>query len=164
MRSPKAAHFMCVRYEIAKNGMQNVSMENLKKLNDGRDADGNKWYEPGWTKEQVIAHAESLYGKGGKGAVAAAGYNFGDPRRAPLDIGGGPGVSRHCSGHAVDVDIPWRSDKDPEHTADVWAWEQIYHQFGLTRPLHKDRGGKKSTQESWHIEEAGKGLKLEEDA
>ncbi|HEX7835922.1 MAG TPA: hypothetical protein VF469_00590, partial [Kofleriaceae bacterium] len=164
MRSPHDAHFMCVRYEIAKNGMQNVSMENLKKLKDGRDADGNKWYEPGWSKDQVIAHAESLYSKGSKGAVAAAGYNFGDPRRAPLDIGGGPGVSRHCSGHAVDVDIPWRSEKDPEHTSDVWAWEQVYHQFGLTRPLHKDRGGKKSTQESWHIEETGKGLQLEEDA
>lgn len=164
MRSPHDAHFMCVRYEIARNGMQNVSMENLKKLKDGRDADGNKWYEPGWTKDQVIAHAESLYGKGGKGAVAAAGYNFGDAHRAPLDIGSGPGVSRHCSGHAVDVDIPWRSENAPEHTSDVWAWEQVYHQFGLTRPLHKDRGGKKSTQESWHIEETGKGLQLEEDA
>ena len=157
MRSPKDAHFMCVRYEIAINGMKNVKMEDLQALKGGKDADGNKWYEPGWTKDQVIEHAKSLYGKGSKGAVAAAGYNHGDPRRAPLAIGSGPGVSRHCSGHAVDVDIPWRSEKDPNGT-DVWAWEQVYHQFGLTRPLHRDHGRAKSTQESWHIEETGKSI------
>jgi hypothetical protein len=42
--------------------------------------------------------------------------------------------------------------------ADLWAWEHIYHQFGLTRPLHRDRGGKPKMQESWHIEETGKEL------
>lgn len=43
------------------------------------------------------------------------------------------------------------------------AWEQIYHQFGLTRPLHKDRGGKKREQESWHIDETGKDIALDHD-
>src|SRR5262249_3230401 len=61
MRSPKAAHYMCVRYEIAKNKMKNVTMESLKKLPGGRDLDGNKWYEDGWSQQQVIAHAASLY-------------------------------------------------------------------------------------------------------
>ncbi|MBA3540661.1 MAG: hypothetical protein H0T79_13705, partial [Deltaproteobacteria bacterium] len=159
---PKTAHYFCVRYEIAKNGMRNISMADLKGLTDGRDEDGTKWYDPSWSKEKVIEMASAKYSKASKRAVAAAGYNFGDPRRAPLPINGGPGVSRHCSGHAVDVDIPWRSAKDPNHK-DLWAWEQIYHQFGLTRPLHKERGGKASEQESWHIEETGKDIAQEHD-
>jgi|GEM_PF-5854022 len=60
----------------------------------------------------------------------------------------------HCPGHAVDVTIPWRNEKNPAET-DVWGWEEVYHQFGLTRPLHKDRGGPQ-TPEHWHVEETGK--------
>lgn len=163
MRSPKDAHFMCVRYEIAKNGMKRVPLANLQKLPGGRDHDGNLWYQPGWTRELVIANAQAMYGKHSKGAVAAAGYDFGDDRRAPLELTSGPGVSRHCSGHAVDVDIPWRSAAHPD-TPDLWGWEQIYHQFGLTRPLHKDRGMAPSQQESWHVEETGKQLAVEPEA
>jgi hypothetical protein len=162
MRSPRDAHQLCVRYEIARNKMKNVSMEDVQNLPDGRDHDGHQWYQPGWTQAQVIANAEAMYGKGDKGAVAAAGYDFGDPRRAPLPINSKPGVSRHCSGHAVDVDIPWRSVQDPLQK-DLWGWEQIYHQFGLTRPLHRDLGGEKSKQESWHIEETGKCLEPQPD-
>lgn len=162
MRSPKAAHYLCVRYEIANmDTNRKVTLDALKALPGGRDADGNKWYEAGWTEQQAIDNAKKLIkDAGASGKVAAAGYNPGDSRRAPLPLTGRPGVSNHCSGHAVDVDIPWRSADDP-NKKDLWGWEQIYHQFGLTRPLHKDRGGKASTQESWHLEETGKALEEE---
>jgi hypothetical protein len=160
MRSPRTAHFLCVRYEIGESKMARVSMEDLQRLPDGRDHDGNQWYQPGWTRQQIIDNALSKYEKGSKHAVAAAGYDFGDPRRAPLPLSSAPGVSRHCSGHAVDVDIPWRSAADPNER-DLWGWEQIYHQFGLTRPLHRDRGFSGSKPESWHVEETGKSLATE---
>jgi hypothetical protein len=163
MRSPKAAHYLCVRYEQANmDKNQNITLAALQALPDGRDVDGNKWYEPGWTEAQAIEYAKKkIKDAGASGKVAAAGYNPGSPRRAPLPINGKPGVSSHCSGHAVDVDIKWRSADDP-NKVDLWGWEQIYHQFGLTRPLHRDRGGKASTQESWHLEETGKDLETEE--
>ena len=161
MRPPKSAHYMCVRYELASlERRNNISMASLQALPGGRDEDGNKWYEPGWTKEQVIEYAkQKLKDEGASGKPAAAGYNFGDSRRHPLNLNAKPGVSRHCSGHAVDVDIPWRSDKDPKKS-DVWGWEHIYHQFGLTRPLHRDRASA-ADEESWHIEETGKDLAVE---
>jgi hypothetical protein len=161
MRPPKSTHYMCVRYELANlERRNNVTMAALQALPGGRDEDGNKWYEPGWTKEQVIEYAKKkLKDEGASGKPAAAGYNFGDSRRLPLNLNSKPGVSRHCSGHAVDVDIPWRSEKDPKKS-DVWGWEHIYHQFGLTRPLHRDRTSP-ADEESWHIEETGKDLAVE---
>ena len=161
MRPPKSAHYMCVRYELSRlESRNNISMASLQALPGGRDEDGNKWYEPGWTKEQVIEYAKKkLKDEGASGKPAAAGYNFGDSRRHPLNLNAKPGVSRHCSGHAVDVDIPWRSEKDPKKS-DVWGWEHIYHQFGLTRPLHRDRASA-ADEESWHIEETGKDLAVE---
>ncbi|HRC56913.1 MAG TPA: hypothetical protein PKU97_13365, partial [Kofleriaceae bacterium] len=163
MRSPKAAHYLCVRYEQANMATnRHITLAALQALPGGKDADGNKWYEPGWTEEQAIAYAQKkIKDAGASGKVAAAGYNPGDSRRAPLPLSSGPGVSSHCSGHAVDVDIKWRSQDDPGKV-DLWGWEQIYHQFGLTRPLHRDRGGKASTQESWHLEETGKHLEADE--
>lgn len=155
MRSPARAHFLCVRYEIAKNGLKNVSLDTLKALKDGRDHLGHLWYKPGWTEEEIIANAQNMYGKGAHGTVAAAGYEYGDDRRAPLLKNEGPKVTFHASGHAVDVNIPWRGKDDPTKT-DLWGYEEIYHQFGLTRPLHIDRGVAKKLQEPWHIEETGK--------
>jgi len=93
---------------------------------------------------------------GGSGAQAAAGFAPGTAGRSPLKDSG-PGVSKHCPGHAVDIRIPWRSEKDPSAT-DLWAWEEVYHQFGLTRPLHRDRGFSGHDAEHWHIEETGKQL------
>jgi hypothetical protein len=151
MRSLKQAQTMCVAYEILEmETRKNITMEALQKLPDGKDSDGVVWYQKGDTMEDVQKRASQHT----KGHIAAAGYTHGDPRRAPLGINSGPGVSRHCTGHAVDVTIPWRS-ADGSGT-DVWAWEHVYHQFGLTRPLHKDRGVAKSLQENWHIEETEK--------
>jgi hypothetical protein len=153
---------MSVRYWIAIENMHNIDESLFPTLKDGgRDDDGTKWWDKSWSREQIIENAKNEYKKnGGTGKVAAEGYNFGDHRRAPMRLDGGQGVSAHCSGHAVDVGIPWRSEKDPVHGTDLWGWEQIYHQFGLTRPLHRDHGGKDSMQEHWHVEETGKSLNL----
>src|SRR6187549_1668046 len=103
MRSPAAAHYLCVRYEIANmDTNRKVTLDSLKALDGGKDKDGNKWYEAGWTEQQAIDNAKAKIKKAGaSGAVAAAGYNFGDKRRAPLPLSSSPGVSNHCSGHAV---------------------------------------------------------------
>ena len=161
MRDPRHAHWMSVRFWIARGGMKMIDRSLFAKLKDGKDEDGNLWYKPGWTDDQIIANAEKLYAGGGTGKVAAEGYNFGDSRRAPMRLESGQGVSAHCSGHAVDVGIPWRDKNNPSSKApDLWGWEEIYHQFGLTRPLHKDKGGDSKMQEHWHVEETGKQLNL----
>jgi hypothetical protein len=152
MRSPKDAHRLGTAYEIVNmDTNKNVTLESLKALPGGKDKDGNTWYKDGWEKEQIVSNTKHY--KSGT-AVAAGGYPFGDPRRAPL-VGKSPGVSRHCSGHAVDVDIPWKT-ADGKGT-DIWAWEEIYHQFGLLRPRHKNLVSG-TLKESWHIEETGKQL------
>jgi hypothetical protein len=158
MRSPAQAQYLCIRYQLTHHGFDNVDWDAIQKLPDGKDQYGHKWFEAGWSKEKTIEHAKNLYKTdGGSGAQAAAGFDRGDARRSPLKINAGPNQTRHASGHAVDVDIPWRSRENPAK-ADVWAWEQIYHQFGLTRPLHQDLGG--SSPESWHIEETDKKVTL----
>jgi hypothetical protein len=162
MRSPADAQFLCIRYQLRYEGFKNIDWEKMQALPGGRDQYGHKWYEPGWTKEQVIENAKNMYGKKADGtlkdgAQAAAGFDRGDPRRSPLKVDSGPNQTRHASGHAVDVDIPWRSLDNPTK-ADVWGWEQIYHQFGLTRPLH--RALTSYSPESWHIEETDKVVSL----
>ncbi|KAB2899720.1 MAG: hypothetical protein F9K40_10000 [Kofleriaceae bacterium] len=153
VRSPKDAHKFNVAYEIRNGG---VSLAELQALPGGKDADGNLWYRPGDTLETVQAW---MVERGLGNNPAASGYPRGDARRKPA-IRGKLGISDHCSGHAVDVHIPWRA-RDGEG-ADVWAWEEIYHQFGLTRPLHRDRGGGRKP-ESWHIEQTGKELGAADD-
>jgi hypothetical protein len=147
MRDPKRAHVLCVAYGIHRD---RIPLEALRALKDGRDSDNNLWYQEGWNGAQIKDNA--LKNRGGKITAAAAGYERGHPSRTPLASQAGPGVSRHCTGHAIDVRIPWRS-ADGRGT-DVWAWENIYHQFGLTRPLHRDRV--KKDAEEWHIEETSK--------
>ncbi|MCX5742379.1 MAG: D-alanyl-D-alanine carboxypeptidase family protein [Proteobacteria bacterium] len=160
MRHPIDAHKMAIRYQLAHQDGNGVDFGAIRALPGGMY---NGWkYLPhaGATNDEIKEQAKQLYkDHGGQGAAAAAGFARGDTaRRAPLDSSGrGPGVSQHCSGHAVDVFIPWRSDKDPNHT-DEWAWEEIYHQFGLLRPLHKDLGFTGSKAEHWHVEETGKNI------
>lgn len=150
VRSPRDAHKFNVAYEIRQG--DHVTLEDLQALPNGEDAYGNKWYRPGDTLESVQAW---MVERGLGNNPAASGYPRGDKRRPAHK--GKMGISDHCSGHAVDVHIPWRS-RDGEGT-DKWAWEEIYHQFGLTRPLHKDRSPSKKP-EAWHIEETGKELEL----
>lgn len=154
VRSPRDAHKFNVAYEIRQG--DHVTLEDLQALPNGEDAYGNKWYRPGDTLESVQAW---MVERGLGNNPAASGYPKGEKRRPAHK--GKMGISDHCSGHAVDVHIPWRA-RDGKGT-DKWAWEEIYHQFGLTRPLHKDRSPKKKP-EAWHIEETGKELELGDSA
>lgn len=162
VRGPKTAHRMCVAWNIQFRYGSVIKLADLQALPDGKDADGTKWYDKEWTEEQIKDNARSIRASE---AIAAAGYDSGDAKRAPLPISGRPGVSRHCTGRAVDVTIPWRAPgKDASTGAtDVWAWEDIYKQFGLHRPLHKTLVSDAKLQENWHIEETSKKLADGED-
>ncbi|HEX8113696.1 MAG TPA: hypothetical protein VF516_38455, partial [Kofleriaceae bacterium] len=156
VRPPITAHKMCIRFELAYRDGKNVDFDAIRKLPDGMYHGWKFCPSPGKSSdEEIKKQAHELYKtEGGSGAQAAAGFAPGTPGRSPLKDTG-PGVSKHCPGHAVDISIPWRSPENPEAT-DLWAWEQIYHQFGLTRPLHRDRGFSGHDAEHWHIEETGK--------
>lgn len=147
VRSPKTAHRMCVAWEI-QYGPGRVTFEAVKALPGGKDGDGNLWYRSGWTWAQVKANAKEVRASS---AIAAAGHEFGDSKRAPLPLNSRPGVSRHCTGRAVDVTIKWRKQGVSATTNqnDVWGWETINNQFGLFRPLPKGH----PNQENWHLEE-----------
>lgn len=162
VRGPKTAHRMCVAWNIQYRWGSVIKLADLEALPEGKDADGTKWYDKDWTEEQIKDNAKSIRASQ---AIAAAGYDLGDAKRAPLPLNSRPGVSRHCTGRAVDVTIPWRAPgKDASTGAtDVWAWEDIYKQFGLHRPLHKTLVSDAKLQENWHIEETGKKLADGED-
>lgn len=151
VRSPKRAHQMCVAWEIQYGSR--VKFDAVKALPGGKDKDGNLWYKTGWSWEDVKANANKV--RASK-AIAAAGWEFGDARRAPLPLSSRPGVSLHCTGRAVDVTIPWRKKgvAASQNKTDVWGWENVYNLFGLHRPL----GPTSSNPENWHIQETGKKL------
>lgn len=157
VRGPKTAHKMCVSWNIQYRADKVITLDALKKLPGGKDADGTQWYQDGWGWDEAKANAKAIRSSN---KIAAAGYEHGDAKRAPLPINSGPGVSRHCTGRAVDVTIPWRAPGKDASTGkgDVWAWEDIYKQFGLHRPLHKDLVSDVNLQENWHIEETSKKL------
>jgi hypothetical protein len=163
VRPPISAHKMCIRFQLAHRNGANVDFDAIRALPDGMYHGWKFCPVPGKsTDEEIKKQAHKLYeDHGGSGAQAAAGFAPGTPGRSPLKDTG-PNVSKHCPGHAVDITIPWRSEKDPKQT-DLWAWEEVYHQFGLTRPLHKDLGFSGHNAEHWHIEETGKQLATEQE-
>ncbi len=156
VRPPITAHKLCIRFQLAHRDGKGVDFDAIRALPDGMYHGWKFCPEPGKSSNEAIKkQAHVLYEeKGGSGAQAAAGFAPGATGRSPL-TDRAPGVSKHCPGHAIDIQIPWRSPKDPKAT-DLWAWEEIYHQFGLTRPLHRDRGFQGRDAEHWHIEETGK--------
>ena len=153
MRQPSTAHRNSVSWEVRKGKQIDTYVANIKALPGGRDEDHNKWYEPGWGKQEIQANAQAIAPKGSK---SLAGYNYGNPKRAPHPMHSKPAVTRHCSGGAVDIDIPWRTKgKDASKgKADVWGYDEIYAMFGLHRTLPKGS----EYQESWHVEENGRTL------
>ncbi|HRC59145.1 MAG TPA: D-alanyl-D-alanine carboxypeptidase family protein, partial [Kofleriaceae bacterium] len=157
VRGPKTAHKMCVSWNIQYRWGTIITLDALKKLPGGKDEDGTTWYQEGWGETEAKANAYAIRSSN---KIAAAGYEYNDEKRLPLPLSSKPGVSRHCTGRAVDVTIPWRKPGKDASTGDtdVWAWEDIYKQFGLHRPLHKTLVSDANLQENWHIEETGKEL------
>jgi hypothetical protein len=148
VRPPQTAHKFCIRYQLQVKDGAGVDFDEIRNLPDGKYQGMKFCPHPGASDEEIKKHSHSL---GGSGAPAAAGFAPGAKGREPLKDSG-PKVSKHCPGHAVDVRIPW---KGADGKKDVWGYEEIYHQFGLTRPLHKDKGGGDKPEE-WHVEETGK--------
>lgn len=160
VRGPKTAHKMCVSWNIQYRWDSVITLAALKALPGGADEDGTVWYKDGWSEEEIKQNAKNIRASN---KIAAAGYDYGDSKRLPLPLNSRPGVSRHCTGRAVDVTIPWRAPGQDasKNATDVWAWEEVYKQFGLHRPLHKTLVSSANLQENWHIEETGK--KLDDD-
>jgi hypothetical protein len=129
VRSPARAHLWSTAWSIQHD---RVPMENLQALTQGRDLDGNLWYQQGETMAQVKARAAGYW----SGAQAAEGYPRGDPRRNPNTY---RGVSNHCTGNALDASIPWTTEGGGfGETAN-----RLVSQFHLRRPV---------AGEAWHFE------------
>jgi subtilisin family serine protease len=133
VRDPAKAHKWSTAYFIRKRGTaKSVPFDAVRALPCGRDLDGNLWFQPGWTDEDIVKNAERIW----SGALAAEGYAKGDPRRLPNT--GAVGMSNHLAGNAMDVTIRWvySSPWDPR-AVDVVA------RHGLARPV---------AGEPWHFE------------
>ena len=128
VRSPKTAHKWSTAWSIRND---KVPLQNLKELSDGKDLDGNLWYVQGETMEDVKKRALTYW----NGAQAAEGYSQRDPRKKPNTF---KGVSKHCSGEAIDATIPWKN-------GDGWHEEAvaIIDRYNLERPVPKER---------WHFQ------------
>ena len=102
MRSSKKAHRWSTAYQIRQG---NVPLKKLASLPDGKDMDGNIWYQPGWAIKKAKANALKVW----DGALAAEGYPKGDKRREPNTFGGG--VTCHATGKAIDATFLWNWNK-----------------------------------------------------
>lgn len=129
VRSPARAHLWSTAWSIQHD---RVPMANLRALPEGKDQDGNLWYQPKDTLEQVKARAARYW----SGAQAAEGYPRGDARRNPNTY---RTVSNHCMGNALDASIPWATEGGPFGE----IANGLVSQFGLRRPV---------AREAWHFE------------
>ena len=103
MRSPSKAHRWSTAYQIRQG---NVPLGKLASLPDGKDLDGNVWYQPGWTTKEAKADTRS---KSGMGLWPPRGIQKGDKKREPNTFAGG--VTRHATGQAIDATFLWNWSK-----------------------------------------------------
>jgi len=116
------------------------------------DKDGNQWWLKDWgldpnadeatAKAKIVERSKQIRTQSKPAAEGYRSSEFAD-RRWPNDPG--EGISKHCSGNAVDLNIPW---KIAGGGTDLWAWEDILKFFGLARTV---------SSESWHVEPKGTG-------
>ena len=142
-RSKEAAHLWSTAYQIA-NG--NITIGDLRRLENGKDKDGNVWYKRNWDpgghdnicakiSKNILDNAIKMGTP--KMVYAEEGYEHDDPHRYP-NLKNIP-ISKHVYGKAIDVKIDW------PQLGGAWSTEadQIISQFGLVRPYN---------QEDWHFE------------
>lgn len=159
VRAPATAHKWSTSWNIRKG---RVPLKNLQDLTDGKDEDGNKWYDKAWedglardksgalTKEstaklwvKIKENSKKYYSSD---AVAAEGYKTSDSRIKPNVH---PVTSNHITGNAMDVSIPWKAGVkldgktiiDGKNT-DQAANHQVA-KFALSRPV---------PTEMWHFQ------------
>lgn len=168
VRKPSVAHQWSTSYNIRKG---KISLAELQSLKQGKDLDGNLWYNAEWEKglakdakgaftakalqelwKKINANARHYFESN---AIAAEGYKQTDPRIKP---NAHPAISNHVSGRAIDADVPWKSGAlvyggkitDGENS-DVRA-NRIVAAFRLSRPVASER---------WHYQllaDKGKGF------
>lgn len=149
MRDARKAHRWSTAYAIRND---QISIETLKKLPGGRDADGNRWYVEGETPAQIRRRAADL-GLNSPSTPAAEGYPRGDSKQFPNEWD--DGISNHLIGKAIKVSIPWTTEKAGQ-LIDPIA-NEIIKKFGLQRPVPKDethfellQGSPKGEEEHGH--------------
>lgn len=149
MRDARKAHRWSTAYAIRND---QISIETLKKLPGGRDADGNRWYVEGETPAQIRRRAADL-GLNSPSTPAAEGYPRGDSKQFPNEWD--DGISNHLIGKAIKVSIPWTTEKAGQ-LIDPIA-NEIIKKLGLQRPVPKDethfellQGSPKGEEEHGH--------------
>jgi hypothetical protein len=142
-RSKKTAHRWSTAYQIA---IGNITLEDLRRLKNGKDQDGNIWYKKEWDLGEPYSECAKISTDILDNAIkvgpprmvyAEEGYESDDPRRYP-NVKSIP-VSKHVYGKAIDFEIDWNQ------FGGAWSSNaaQIISQFGLIRPVKK---------EDWHFE------------
>jgi hypothetical protein len=143
LRKPKTAHRWSTAHHIV-NGK--ITLEQLRRLDDGRDLDGNVWYKPEWDAGGDGSQSASASEPIKQNAIhqgpphtvySQEGYAPNDPARLPNlpDIP----ISKHVYGLAIDMTVEW------ERLGGAWGdyAQALVAQFGLARPV---------ASESWHFE------------
>lgn len=143
LRKPRTAHRWSTAHHIVNGG---ITLEQLRRLEGGRDLDGNVWYKPEWdaggdggmsanTSEQIKQNAIQ---QGPPHTVySEEGYAPNDPARLP-NLPEVP-ISKHVYGLAVDMFVEW------DRLGGAWSdsAQALVARFGLARPV---------ASESWHFE------------
>ncbi len=161
------AHILSTGYHIRE--MQAVSINDLQRLKDGKDLDGNTWYKTEWEQFSAIGGIESATNKeilekinenalslvikegegyigGGKINCAYEGYKAGDPHRQP-NVFEVP-ISSHVTGQAIDLQgVEWDKLGGPWSDAS----KKFVASFGLTRP-YSPEAKTYCIKEPWHFE------------
>ncbi len=110
-RTPRQAHIVSSAYNIRERDA--IKLDVLQSLNDGKDLDGNIWYQKDWDLPKAKTNAFALaqhegakYINGGKVSCAYEGYDKDDEHRRP-NVTDVP-VSAHTRGKAIDLGgIEW---------------------------------------------------------
>jgi hypothetical protein len=159
VRSPKIAHLWSTSWNIRSG---RVSLAALQALKDGKDLDGNIWYDKEWETDlqkdgkgaltagsvkllwrQIKSNARKHYDSD---AIAAEGYKLSDPRIKPNSH---RAVSNHTGGRAMDVSIGWLGGVRVFSMAIVngentdAAVNRVVRAFDLSRPVASER---------WHFQ------------
>ena len=130
MRDPRKAHRWSTAYAIRND---QIPLETLQKLSNGRDIDGNQWLEKGDTIAQAKRRAADL-GLNSPSTPASEGYPLGEAKQVPNRWD--KGISNHLLGKAVKAFIPWTTEKGGQLN-DAVA-NDLIKKFGLKRPVPKD--------------------------
>lgn len=159
VRAKETAHKWSTSWNVRK---RHVPLKALQSLKEGKDADGNTWYDVAWEADlrkdpkgaieaaslkklwdRIDANARTYYASD---AVAAEGYRQSDARVKPNVH---KALSNHIDGRAMDVSIPWKAGarifgkKIVKGANSEEAANRLVRAFHLSRPVKSER---------WHFQ------------